>query len=61
MRTAKLLDDIAHFLYCPAILGRRIAVHRWYHDIHLIPGSVLARACDRYDRWPGARRRHEAP
>lgn len=53
MRTARLLDDVAHFLYCPGMLGRRAAVYRWHHRIHLIPRGLLARACDNYDRALG--------
>jgi hypothetical protein len=42
--------EVAHFLYCPAMFGRHIAVARWYHRIHLIPGRLLGRWCDRLDR-----------
>jgi hypothetical protein len=45
----RVLDDVAHFLYCPAMLGRRAARARWYHNIHLIPGSWLGWVCDRYE------------
>jgi hypothetical protein len=45
----RALDTIAHFLYCPAMAGRRIVQARWYHRIHLIPGWLLARICDRYE------------
>ena len=45
------VDAVAHFLYCPAMLGRRCVRARWYHDVHLIPGRWLAAVCDRYDRW----------
>jgi hypothetical protein len=45
----RALDTIAHFLYCPAMAGRRIVRARWYHRIHLIPGRLLARICDRYE------------
>lgn len=43
------LDAVAHFLYCPTMLGRRFAVKRWHHNIHLIPGALLARICDHLD------------
>jgi hypothetical protein len=43
------IDSAAHFLYCPAMLGKRSAVARWYHGIHLIPGALLAVVCDRSD------------
>lgn len=43
------LDSVAHFLYCPGMLGRRMARARWYHRIHLIPGFVLAWVCDRFE------------
>jgi hypothetical protein len=29
--------------------GRRVAVARWYHRIHLLPGWALRPICDRYD------------
>jgi hypothetical protein len=54
MSAASRIDGVAHFLYCPTMLGRRVAVARWHHRIHLIPGHLLARACDRYDRALGA-------
>ena len=49
------LDTAAHFLYCPAMLGRRCAVARWYHHIRLIPGALFTVICDRYERsiWEG--------
>lgn len=43
------LDAIAHFLYCPTMLGQRCVRQRWHHSIHLIPGWLLAWICDRYD------------
>jgi hypothetical protein len=43
------LDVLAHFLYCPGMMGRRIAARRWYHSIHLIPGWLLAWVCRRYE------------
>lgn len=43
-------DNVAHFLYCPTMLGSRAARARWHHRIHLIPGFLLARACDALDR-----------
>jgi hypothetical protein len=42
-------DSVAHFLYCPTMLGRRSARARWHHSIHLIPGRLLGWVCDRYD------------
>jgi hypothetical protein len=50
---AGVLDWTAHFLYCPTMGGRRHARARWHHRVHLIPGRVLRRACDRYDRELG--------
>lgn len=52
-RAFHALDAIAHFLYCPTMHGRRHAVARWHHNIHLIPGFALAWICDRYDLWLG--------
>lgn len=43
------VDAVAHFLYCPTMLGRYAARERWHHRIHLIPGRLLAWVCDRYD------------
>jgi hypothetical protein len=43
-------DALAHALYCPTMLGRRIVRARWHHRIHLIPGQLLVVACDRYER-----------
>ena len=45
--------EIAHFLYCPTMLGHHVAVARWHHCIHLIPGWMLNRLCDRHDRALG--------
>ena len=45
--------EVADFLYCPAMFGRHVAVARWYHRIHLIPGWLLGRWCDRLDRALG--------
>lgn len=42
--------EIAHFLHCPAMYGRKVAVARWYHRIHLLPGALLRRWCDRLER-----------
>lgn len=53
MRTAKLLDDVAHFLYCPTACGNLAVRERWHHRIHLIPGSLLGVICDRFDRALG--------
>lgn len=47
------VDNAAHVLYCPTLLGRRAARARWHHHIHLVPGWLLAWACDRYDRALG--------
>uniref|UniRef100_UPI003F4970A4 hypothetical protein n=1 Tax=Streptosporangium sp. CA-235898 TaxID=3240073 RepID=UPI003F4970A4 len=46
----RALDAVAHFLYCPAMLGRRAGRHRWSHNFHLIPGSWLAWVCARTDQ-----------
>jgi hypothetical protein len=43
------LDNVAHFLYCPGMLGRRCARTRPWHRIHLIPGRLLGWVCYRYD------------
>lgn len=48
-RLLRLLDSVAHFLYCPTSPGPVVARARWHHRIHLIPGFVLAWVCDRYD------------
>lgn len=45
----RALDSLAHFLYAPTMLGRRVSVARWHHRLHLIPGRVLERACARLD------------
>jgi hypothetical protein len=45
----RVVDAVAHFLYCPAMFGRRSARHNRLHDVHLIPAVMLARACDRLD------------
>jgi hypothetical protein len=42
--------EVAHFLHCPALFRRHIARARWYHRIHLIPGWLLRRWCDQFDR-----------
>lgn len=44
-------DTLAHALYCPTMYGRRIVRARWHHRIHLIPGWLLAAACDAYEQW----------
>ncbi|MER6830862.1 hypothetical protein ABT352_33050 [Streptosporangium sp. NPDC000563] len=44
------LDAVAHFVYCPAMLGRRWGRWHWSHDIHLIPGSWLEWVCAHTDR-----------
>ena len=43
------LDDVAHFLHTPLMLGHRVAVARWYHRLHLLPGWALRPICDRFD------------
>lgn len=43
------LDDALHFLYEPTGLGKRGYRHRWHHNIHLIPGTVVEYVCFRYD------------
>ena len=30
----RAVDAVAHFLYCPAMLGRRIAVAKPVHEVH---------------------------
>lgn len=47
--TWTIIDDIAHFLYCPTMLGRRAGRARWHHRIHLIPGALLSAVCRRLD------------
>ncbi|HYJ33809.1 MAG TPA: hypothetical protein VE326_11370 [Candidatus Binatia bacterium] len=49
----KVIDTLAHFLYCPTMFFRRCARERWHHRIHLMPGRWLAPICDRYERWLG--------
>lgn len=53
MSAASRLDGVAHFLYCPTMLGRRCARAQWHHHIHLIPAGLLSRVCDHYDRALG--------
>lgn len=48
-RLWRSVDAVAHFLYCPAMLGRRCARYDWTRDIHLIPGSWLEWVCTRFD------------
>ena len=43
------LDTLAHFLYEPTMAGKDVAVARWHHRIHLIPGWLVTWVCDRYD------------
>lgn len=45
----KIIDAVAHVLYCPTMLGRRSARTRWHHRVHLIPGRLVGWVCDRYD------------
>jgi hypothetical protein len=45
----RAIDSAAHFLYCPGMLGRRLAIARWYHRVHLIPGWLLKLVCDRFE------------
>ena len=52
----RYIDAVAHFLYCPTMLGKRVARGRWHHRIHLIPGWLLARVCDAHDRSLGVTR-----
>lgn len=52
----QIVDAVAHWLYAPGMLGRRIAVARRWHEIHLIPGSWLAWVCDRLDAASGLTR-----
>ena len=49
------LDSIAHVLYAPTMHGRQIAVARWHHHIHLIPGWLFGLICDRFEAslWRG--------
>lgn len=49
------LHEITHWLYDPALMGRKTAHVRfsWLHRIHLIPATWVNRACDRYDRQLG--------
>lgn len=51
MNTAgwRCLDDVAHFLYCPTMLGARCRRARWHHRIHLIPRRVLGFICHSLD------------
>ncbi len=46
-------DNLAHFLYCPAMLGQRVARANRAHEIHLIPASLLGWVCDRFERSLG--------
>jgi hypothetical protein len=43
------LDSAAHFLYAPTMHGKRMAVARWHHGIHLIPGWLFRAICDRFE------------
>ena len=45
----RVVDSVAHFLYCPAMLGRRFARYNRAQDVHLIPGAWLEWVCDRLD------------
>jgi hypothetical protein len=47
------IDSAAHVLYAPTALGKRCLPQRWHHHLHLIPGRLLARICDAYDRSLG--------
>jgi homoserine O-acetyltransferase len=49
MVIGRRLDSLAHFLYCPAMLGHRFIRLRWYHNIHLIPERLFVAICDRYE------------
>jgi len=48
-------DSVAHVLYAPTMHGKRIAVARWHHHIHLIPGPLFRFICDRFETslWRG--------
>ena len=59
------LHEFVHWLYDPAAWGRKAYLIRfpWLH-VHLIPGWLVDRACDRYDRQLGlseAEIRHVQP
>ncbi len=45
----RIVDTVAHFLYCPTMRGSGFEQARWHHRIHLIPGVLLRWICDRYD------------
>jgi hypothetical protein len=49
------LDSAAHVLYTPTMHGKRIAVARWHHHIHLVPGWLFKFICDRFEAslWRG--------
>jgi hypothetical protein len=49
------LDSVAHILYNPTMRGKRLAVARWHHHIHLIPGWLFGFICDRFEAslWRG--------
>lgn len=50
-RLLELADTVMHFLYEPALGGRKAgAVPDWAARIHLIPGSWLEKVCNAYDR-----------
>lgn len=49
MTALQIADTIAHFLYCPTMLGRRVSRVRWHHTLHLIPRALLDAICDRYE------------
>lgn len=45
----RLVDVVAHLLYCPATAGRRLTRHTWAHDVHLLPAAWLEWVCGRLE------------
>ena len=45
----RVIDTVAHALYCPTMHGKRCVRAHWHHRIHLIPGRLLRPVCDRLD------------
>jgi hypothetical protein len=39
---------VVHFLYVPTMMPGAEPL-RWHHHVHLIPGAVLERSCEKYD------------
>ncbi|MFD9950876.1 hypothetical protein ACFWYW_59180 [Nonomuraea sp. NPDC059023] len=56
VRWWRRVDAVAHFLHCPAMAGKRMTRHTRLHDVHLIPGWLLERVCDRLDMACGLTR-----